>query len=120
MTLLCRSPRTIVHDRRTYPKEAPHGQEEEPVQSCRLARDDRSRGCRGGQRTPASRRRTDLARKVAGLVPYDFRMPTIDRVKEHLWAPDNPKILVPHVFGVGWTVNAGRVVALARGATRRG
>ena len=53
---------------------------------------------------------------VAGFVPYDFRLPTIDRVKEHLWAPDNPRILVPHVFGVGWTVNAGRVVSLVRGA----
>lgn len=51
---------------------------------------------------------------VAGFVPYDLRLPTIARVKERLWAPDNPSIVVPHVFGVGWTVNAGRLVALAR------
>ena len=53
---------------------------------------------------------------VAGFVPYDLRVPTLARVKEGFWAPDNPKLLVPQVFGVGWTVNAGRVVALARGA----
>lgn len=53
---------------------------------------------------------------VAGFVPYEFRIPTVERVKERLWSPDYPHILVPHIFGVGWTVNAGRVVALVRGA----
>ncbi len=53
---------------------------------------------------------------VAGFVPYDYRIPTVERVKERLWSPDNPHIFVPHVFGVGWTVNAGRVVSLVRDA----
>ena len=44
-------------------------------------------------------------------VPYDFRMPTLDRLRERLWAPDQP-ILVPHFFGVGWSVNLGRLVAM--------
>jgi uncharacterized membrane protein len=44
-------------------------------------------------------------------VPYDFRIPTLDRLRERLWAPDQP-ILVPHFFGVGWSVNVGRLVAL--------
>jgi hypothetical protein len=56
---------------------------------------------------------------VAGFVPYDFRVPTVARVKERFWAPDNPQILVPHIFGVGWTVNAGRVVSLVRGAVSK-
>lgn len=51
---------------------------------------------------------------VAGLVPYDLRMPTAARVRERLWAPDDPNILVPQVIGVGWTLNFGRVVALIR------
>jgi Family of unknown function (DUF5808) len=51
---------------------------------------------------------------VAGLVPYDLRMPTAGRVRERLWAPDDPHILVPQVLGVGWTLNLGRVVALVR------
>jgi hypothetical protein len=49
---------------------------------------------------------------VAGLVPYDLRMPTAARVRERLWAPDDPHILAPQVIGVGWTLNFGRVVAL--------
>jgi hypothetical protein len=51
---------------------------------------------------------------VAGLVPYDLRMPTAARVRERLWAPDDPHIFVPQVLGVGWTLNVGRVVALVR------
>jgi hypothetical protein len=45
-------------------------------------------------------------------VPYDFRLPTLDRIKQRLWAPDNHQILVPQIFGVGWTLNIGRLVAL--------
>jgi len=51
---------------------------------------------------------------VAGVVPYDFRPPTIARVRERMWAPDSPRLINPHPFGVGWTLNVGRVVALAR------
>ena len=53
--------------------------------------------------------------QVVGFVPYDLRMPTPARVRERLWAPENPRVLVPQVFGVGWTVNVGRVAALMRG-----
>lgn len=42
-------------------------------------------------------------------IPYDFRLPTLAKVRERLWAPANPKLLVPHVFGMGWTVNLGRL-----------
>ncbi|WP_166429856.1 DUF5808 domain-containing protein [Nesterenkonia sphaerica] len=55
--------------------------------------------------------------QVAGFVPYDFRMPTLERVKERMWDPEGDHLISPHVFGVGWTVNLGRVVALAK---RRG
>ncbi len=46
---------------------------------------------------------------VAGVVPYDLRPPTIERARRRLWNPDDRRILQPHVFGVGWTINAGRV-----------
>lgn len=49
---------------------------------------------------------------VAGVVPYDFRPPTFARIKAAVWAPDDPRVLKPHAFGVGWTVNVGRIVAL--------
>ncbi|BDZ43135.1 hypothetical protein GCM10025865_24340 [Paraoerskovia sediminicola] len=51
---------------------------------------------------------------VAGFVPYDFRFPTVERFKERVWDPEGEHIVSPHVFGVGWTLNVGRVVALAK------
>ena len=43
--------------------------------------------------------------KVAGIVPYDFRLPTIDRLREAYWDPDNEQVFSEKVFGVGWAVN---------------
>ena len=51
---------------------------------------------------------------VAGFVPYDFRVPTVARFRERVWAPQSEHLISPHVFGVGWTLNAGRLVALVR------
>ncbi len=54
--------------------------------------------------------------KVAGVVPYDFRLPTIERLREAYWNPESDQILSEQVFGVGWAVNipvaARRVAAL--------
>jgi hypothetical protein len=47
--------------------------------------------------------------KVAGVVPYDFRPPTPARIKQALWAPEEA-FITPHSFGVGWSVNLGRIV----------
>jgi len=44
--------------------------------------------------------------KVAAFVPYDFRMPTIGRVKSTYWNPEGP-IVTSKVFGVGWAPNLG-------------
>jgi hypothetical protein len=52
--------------------------------------------------------------KVAAVVPYDFRMPTLDRAKARLWNPEASSLLSPRVFGVGWSVNFGKVVAAVR------
>lgn len=43
--------------------------------------------------------------KVAGAIPYDFRVPTIDRIREAYWDPDSDRILSEKVIGVGWAVN---------------
>lgn len=43
---------------------------------------------------------------VADLVPYDFRMPTVERVRETYWNPEGP-VLSSKVFGVGWAPNFG-------------
>ncbi|HET7488652.1 MAG TPA: DUF5808 domain-containing protein [Acidimicrobiales bacterium] len=51
---------------------------------------------------------------VAGFVPYEFRVPTPNRVRERVWSPESRAVLSPAIFGVGWTLNVGRVVSLAR------
>jgi len=38
-------------------------------------------------------------------VPYDFRFPTIERIKQRWWNPEDPRLLTPRVFGVGWSIN---------------
>lgn len=45
-----------------------------------------------------------------GFVPYDFRMPTFDKVKKTFWNPEG-KLIVSRAFGVGWTVNFGAIAA---------
>ncbi len=40
-----------------------------------------------------------------GFIPYDFRLPTIERLKETYWNPENNRIFVPQACGIGWTVN---------------
>lgn len=52
--------------------------------------------------------------RVGGIVPYDFRRPTLDRLRSAVWDPDSPHLLSPQVFGVGWTLNVGRLVRLVR------
>jgi uncharacterized membrane protein len=38
-------------------------------------------------------------------IPYDFRWPTIKRLREAFWNKDTARVLVPHAFGMGWTIN---------------
>jgi hypothetical protein len=49
--------------------------------------------------------------KVADLVPYDFRIPTIERVRSTYWNPKGP-IISGKVFGVGWAPNFGALANL--------
>jgi hypothetical protein len=43
--------------------------------------------------------------KVAGVVPYDFRLPTFERLRAAYWNPESDQIFSERVFGVGWAVN---------------
>ena len=43
--------------------------------------------------------------RVVGLVPYDFRPPTWERIRSAYWNPDSPLLFSDRVFGVGWAVN---------------
>lgn len=51
---------------------------------------------------------------VAGFVPYELRPPTPSRFRERMWDPEAEHLVGPRVFGVGWTINLGRVYALLR------
>lgn len=43
--------------------------------------------------------------KIAGFVPYDFRPPTVGRLKESYWNPYDSRIFTADVFGIGFAIN---------------
>jgi hypothetical protein len=43
--------------------------------------------------------------KVGGVVPYDFRPPTWERIRTAYWNPESDRLFSDRVFGVGWAVN---------------
>jgi hypothetical protein len=51
--------------------------------------------------------------EVAGI-PYDLRPPTAEKLRRSAWDPENPKLFVPHAFGVGWSVNLARVAGMLK------
>jgi hypothetical protein len=50
--------------------------------------------------------------RVIGLVPYDFRPPTLERIRDAYWNPASDRLFSDRVFGVGWAVNLHRAKAL--------
>ncbi len=38
-------------------------------------------------------------------IPYSFSPPTLERVKGRLWNAEDPRVLTPHIFGWGWSIN---------------
>jgi len=53
--------------------------------------------------------------RILGL-PYDFRPPTAARLRHSFWAPESDALLIPHAFGIGYSVNLARVTRPAREA----
>ena len=50
-------------------------------------------------------------------IPFDFRVPTIGRLRERMWNPEDPRVITPTAFGAGWSINlyqAGRDIGLIR------
>ena len=58
--------------------------------------------------------------RVFGFVPYDFRLPTPERIRASLWNADDPRLLTGQPFGVGWSINLRRLWELATGRKPRG
>ncbi|QIK70949.1 hypothetical protein G7070_06190 [Propioniciclava coleopterorum] len=42
-------------------------------------------------------------------IPYDFRPPTGERIRQSMWNPADPRLLMPRAFGAGWDLNVGAV-----------
>ena len=38
-------------------------------------------------------------------VPYDWRLPSPQRLRERMWNPNDHRLFTPHVFGWGWSIN---------------
>ena len=51
---------------------------------------------------------------VFGVVPYDFRPPTFQRLRDAMWNPEDERLFTPRPFGVGWSVNFARLLQLMR------
>ncbi|MEZ0092201.1 DUF5808 domain-containing protein [Streptacidiphilus sp. EB129] len=47
--------------------------------------------------------------RIIGL-PYDFRPPTLQRLRAEYWDPQSDALFTPHAFGVGYGVNLARIV----------
>ena len=43
--------------------------------------------------------------KVAGVVPYDFRLPDLQRLRNAYWNPESDVLFTEQVVGVGWSVD---------------
>ena len=54
--------------------------------------------------------------RVFGVVPYDFRPPTWERIRNSYWNPDSDRLFSDRVFGVGWAVNLHRAKTLMESA----
>jgi hypothetical protein len=38
-------------------------------------------------------------------IPYDWRKPTLERLKRGAWDPEQRRILIPKVYGWGYGIN---------------
>ncbi len=57
--------------------------------------------------------------KVGGFVPYDFRIPTIERIRMAYWDPTSDRVFTDRVIGVGWAVNIPVLIRKLNEASRQ-
>jgi hypothetical protein len=57
--------------------------------------------------------------RVVGLVPYDFRPPTWERIRNAYWNPASDRLFSDRVFGVGWAINLHRARTLLEAGFER-
>jgi hypothetical protein len=49
-----------------------------------------------------------------GVVPYDFRVPTLGHIRDAYWNPDSEVLFSNRVFGIGWAINFAHALRIAR------
>jgi|SRR5688572_26087421 uncharacterized membrane protein len=47
-------------------------------------------------------------------IPYDFRPPTFERIKDAMWNPEDDRLFTPRPFGVGWSLNLARLLQMVQ------
>jgi len=57
--------------------------------------------------------------RVVGIVPYDFRPPTWERIRSAYWNAESDSLFSDRVFGVGWAVNFHRAKMLLEAGFER-
>ena len=57
--------------------------------------------------------------RVVGIVPYDFRPPTWERIRSAYWNAESDSLFSDRVFGVGWAVNLYRAKMLLEAGFER-
>ena len=40
-----------------------------------------------------------------GIIPYDFRMPTMERIQKGYWNVESDQVISEAVLGIGWAIN---------------
>lgn len=43
--------------------------------------------------------------RLGGVVPYDFRPPTWERIRAAYWNSSDPRLFTERPLGVGWAIN---------------
>jgi hypothetical protein len=57
--------------------------------------------------------------RVLGVVPYDFRVPSWDKIRDAYWNPSSDSLFSDRVFGVGWAINLYRAKELLEAGFER-
>ena len=47
-------------------------------------------------------------------MPYDFRKPTMQRLRLSIWNPEEDRVFIPSLLGVGWSINFHQVLKQLR------
>jgi hypothetical protein len=47
-----------------------------------------------------------------GFIPYDFRIPTLDRIRDAYWNPDSEVLFTDRVLGIGWAINVAHLLRI--------